>query len=70
MLDWVNWQPRSIEAVWFLRSFNCFQGGSMLCESKARQVHTQLLHKYGLTSKELPLLSLDPNNWDTPFALT
>lgn len=67
MAEWVRWQPQSIEAVWFLRTGSCYQGGSMLCEHFARRVHSELMHKFGLTSEQLPLLSFDPYNWNAPF---
>ena len=68
MADWVSWQPQSIEAVWFLRTGSCYSGGSMLCESFARKVHSELKLKFGLTDEQLPLLSFDVYNWNAPFA--
>jgi len=69
MEQWLAWLPQSIEAVWFLKSGNCYAGGSMLCEQFARRVHAQLLQQYGVTDKDLPLLTLDVFNWDKPFAM-
>ena len=68
MFDLVKWQPKSIEAVWFLRNGNCYSGGSMLCESYARRVHGMVMQAFGLTREQLPLLSFDLWNWDAPFA--
>ena len=68
MAEWMRWQPRSIEAVWYLRNGACYSGGSMLCEKFARRVHAQLLEEFHLTAAELPLLTFDPWNWQQPFA--
>lgn len=68
MDEWVKWQPRSIEAVWYMRTGNCYAGGSMLCENYARRVHSQLKQAYGVTDEELPLLTFDMWNWNTPYA--
>ena len=65
----VEWMPRSVEAVWYLRNGNCYSGGSMLCEDHARRVHAQLLQVYGLTVEELPLLTFDLWDWKAPFLL-
>lgn len=32
------------------------------------QVHDQFLKEYGLTDNDVPLLELDPLNWESPFA--
>lgn len=63
-----RWLPHAIEAVWYMRTGNCYSGGSMLCEQFARRVHSQLLQKYGLQPEELPLLTFDVWNWNAPFA--
>ena len=64
----LSWLPRSIEAVWYLKSWNCYSGGSMQCEGAARRVHEMLLREHGITSEQLPLLTFDPYNWNAPFA--
>ena len=68
MADWKQWQPQSIEAVWFLKDCPTWVGGSMLCEPYARQVHSKLKRTFGLSNDDLPLLSFDRRNWKQPFA--
>ena len=36
---------------------------------EATKLHTNFLTEFGLTRDAVPLLKLDPKNWDTPFAL-
>ena len=32
------------------------------------KAHRQFLGEYGLTSKDVPLVSFDPGNWEEPFS--
>lgn len=51
---WTNHLPDAIEA---------FVGESDL----ARQQHQRFLQQYGLTPDEVPLLKINPIDWDKPF---
>lgn len=68
MAEVQRWLPRSIEAVWFMKNWNCYEGGSMLCEGFAKRTQAQLLLQYGLTAEQVPLITFDSYNWQAPFA--
>merc|ERR1712224_589952 len=57
---WESWLPRSIEAVWYLKSGHCKGDGTMLCEDFARRVHGQLIREFKIDEDDLPLLVFDP----------
>ena len=68
--DWKRWHPHSIEAVWYMDTYGCDdQGSAMMCERYAREVHANLLAAFGLSAGQLPLLVLDPAEWQTPFSV-
>lgn len=67
---WAKWHPHSVDAVWYMKIWNCGDTGSaMMCEHYARQVHGNFLRAFGLSSEQLPLLEFDPENWKAPFSL-
>ena len=60
--------PRSIEAVFYLKGGDCgdvFDGPK--CLEYAVEAHASMRAHFGLTDEELPLLELDPYNWEDPF---
>lgn len=69
--SWRQYQPRSIEAVWYMGKMpHCSsQGTAMMCETYARQVHTNFMASFGLTREQFPLLVFDPFDWVRPFSL-
>ena len=61
---WHGALPHSFEAFFFPATPNC-QGSS--CERKTREAHAAFLSEYPQSG--VPLLTLDPNNWEAPFAV-
>ena len=53
--------PGSVEAVFYVA------GSGPSAEGKARQVHDDMVRKFGLSAQDFPLLVLDPHA-STPFA--
>lgn len=61
--------PRSIMAFFFVKGTSPVTsdlGYAIMLD--AVQVHRAFLSEYGLTESDVPLLILDPANWDAPFA--
>ena len=62
--------PVGSEAVFYLETTDadCSDNPSgPKCEAYARAAHANMLRHFGLQPYELPLLKLDPWNWDAPF---
>ena len=65
--------PGAVDAVFYIPAGSCHsknwaaQGSK--CERYARAFHRRLAQRYGLPPERLPLLRLDLQNWQTPFAL-
>ena len=53
--------PRAVEAIFYLR-------GSAISARRARETHRHFLELYDLPATDHPLLRLDPNNIESPFA--
>ena len=63
--------PHSIEAVFYLHGA-CDDIGddnnhNAACEQYARAAHANMLRHFRLPQGRLPLLRLDPFNWDIPL---
>jgi hypothetical protein len=72
--QFVDGLPETVEAVFFLDGPEVREENCRDCiagpkeESYARIAHQTMLNHFGLTSTQLPLVSFDPWNWQTPFA--
>ena len=63
--------PRAIEAFFVLneRDADVDTSGTMGSYGNVRQVRKAFLAKYSLKPAEVPLLLMDPWNWDAPFTV-
>ena len=59
--------PASIEAVFYLEGDCADATDGPKCEDYARGAHARMKKRFGLTDAQLPLLRLDPYNWQTPL---
>ena len=66
IMDSAAWRrnlPQSVEAMFYPKS--CLQGSP--CRAATQRAHAALLKEHGLTHEELPLLTLDQEDLETPF---
>ena len=67
--SWTHMQPNSVEAIWYLSFADCDrQDTSMQCLSTARTVREQFAAAYRIDPASVPMVKLDPWNWDDPFS--
>ena len=62
---WHTRLPHSFEAFFYPLTSNCRRRPE--CEAHTRAVHADFLRDY--PGSAVPLLSLDPSNWEAPFAV-
>ena len=65
--------PVTIEAVFWVREGANVDGycpvAGQYCERYARETHEKLTRIMGLEKDQIPLLMLDPQNWNEPFSV-
>ena len=59
-------QPRAIEAFFVLEERHATSGDGV--GVRVAQAHADFLKAYGLRADDVPLLVLDPSDWESPFS--
>ena len=66
--EFMNNLPHSIDAVFYLNEDCTDSMAGPKCRDYAIGAHRTMLRHFELSLEEMPLLRLDPWNWDTPFS--
>ena len=64
---WRQHEPWSVAAVFYPSTCVTSAAKGRACVDKARQTHMQLLKRYSISARDVPLLRLDVMNWRAPF---
>ena len=63
--EWNAQLPKAIEAFFVTKD----KWTGRYPDVQATEAHRKFLQAYGLTKKQVPLLLLDPANWEEPFSV-